>query len=191
MRWALNPKMVKITPVLRYSYRGSVQHTYCESISRAPASLNLASGQNSYVCVSGKFDGFVLVSSDSDFTALANRLREDGRTVIGIGESKTPDSLRNVCNRFILIENLIETPAAKTKTPAAAQALKFFRDAIAKSDQDDEWYHLGGIGSTIQAAHPDFDTRTYGHAKLSSLVKAIPQIETKQNGTHLMIRLKP
>ncbi|WP_377505843.1 NYN domain-containing protein [Octadecabacter sp. R77987] len=140
---------------------------------------------------SGKFDGFVLVSSDSDFTALANRLREDGRTVIGIGEGKTPDSLRNVCNRFILIENLIETPAATTKTPAASKAMKFFRDAIAKSDQDDEWYHLGGIGSTIQAAHPDFDTRTYGHGKLSSLVKAIPQIETRQNGSQLMIRLKP
>ena len=59
----------------------------------------------------GRFDGFVLVSSDSDFTALANRVREQGMDVIGIGEAKAPESLRNVCNRFILIENIVDEPA--------------------------------------------------------------------------------
>jgi len=60
---------------------------------------------------SGRFDGFVLVTSDSDFTALANRIREQGLQVIGIGERKTPESLRNVCNRFVFIENLVEEPS--------------------------------------------------------------------------------
>jgi len=146
----------------------------------------------------GKFDGFVLVSSDSDFTALANRLREDGLNVIGIGEAKTPQSLRNVCNRFILIENITapssaetdkKTPTAKPR-PTAAEALPLFREAFQKIDSSDDWYQLGGVGSIILAAHPDFDPRTYGHGKLSSLVDAIKAIETKKTGNNLMIRSK-
>ncbi|PVA06031.1 NYN domain-containing protein [Thalassorhabdomicrobium marinisediminis] len=135
-----------------------------------------------------RFDGFVIVSSDSDFTALANRLREDGLNVIGIGERKTPDSLRNVCNRFILIENL----SAEERTTEAAQNLRdaqvLFLEAMDKIDSDDDWYHLGGVGSMILAAHPDFDPRTYGHKKLSSLAHAIKAVETKKTGNHLMIR---
>ena len=67
----------------------------------------------------GTFDGFVLVSSDSDFTALANRIREDGKDVIGIGEGKAPESLRNVCDRFILIENIVDEPEPPKKGTAA------------------------------------------------------------------------
>lgn len=152
----------------------------------------------------GKFDGFVLVSSDSDFTALGNRLREDGLDVIGIGEAKTPQSLRNVCNRFILIENIIAPAAAdtaseaKTRTddkakprPKPAEALPLFREAFQKIDNSDDWYQLGGVGSMILSAHPDFDPRTYGHGKLSSLVEAIKTIETKKTGNILLIRPKP
>jgi uncharacterized LabA/DUF88 family protein len=65
----------------------------------------------------GRFDGFVLVSSDSDFTALANRIREQGLDVIGIGESKAPESLRNVCNRFVLIENIVDERAKRPGRP--------------------------------------------------------------------------
>ena len=73
----------------------------------------------------GRFDGFVLVSSDSDFTSLANRLREDGLIVIGIGEKKTPEPLRNVCNRFIFIENLVaDEDEAKKSTSAKEQPQK-------------------------------------------------------------------
>lgn len=71
----------------------------------------------------GRFDGFVLVSSDSDFTALANRIREQGLDVIGIGEGKAPESLRNVCNRFVLIENIVDEPAPVAKAkPGVAPA---------------------------------------------------------------------
>jgi len=125
-------------------------------------------------------------------------LREDGLNVIGIGEAKTPQSLRNVCNRFILIENITapssaetdkKTPTAKPR-PTAAEALPLFREAFQKIDSSDDWYQLGGVGSIILAAHPDFDPRTYGHGKLSSLVDAIKAIETKKTGNNLMIRSK-
>ncbi|UWR23822.1 NYN domain-containing protein [Sulfitobacter sp. S190] len=138
-----------------------------------------------------RFDGFVLVSSDSDFTALANRLREDGLTVIGIGEQKTPEALRNVVNRFIFIENLANGDRKGAQgTQRAAAALPLIVSAMEKHDQEDDWYNLGLIGQTIQAAHPDFDTRSYGHGKLSALVRDLDALETQKSGNRLMVRLK-
>ncbi|WP_223421158.1 NYN domain-containing protein [Tateyamaria pelophila] len=136
-----------------------------------------------------RFDGFVIVSSDSDFTALANRMREDGLTVIGIGEAKAPEALRNVCNRFILIENLVNDASGPQSLAAAKSALPLIKSAIDKIDQEDEWYALGQIGQAIQNAHPDFDTRTYGHTKLSALVNALKGVETRKQGNQLMMRL--
>lgn len=140
-----------------------------------------------------RFDIVVIVSSDSDFTALVNRLREDGLTVIGIGEKKTHESLRNVYNRFILIENL--EGVAKAETPKgsntnAAKAMPLFTEAMAQIDSEDEWYNLGQIGQTIQARHPDFDARSYGYGKLSALVGALDGLETRKAGARLMVRLK-
>ncbi|MEL6620465.1 MAG: NYN domain-containing protein [Pseudomonadota bacterium] len=135
-----------------------------------------------------RFDGFVIVSSDSDFTALANRLREDGLMVVGIGESKAPDALRNVCNRFILIENIVDD-AKRTKGQKGATALPLIRAAMDKIDQEDDWYALGQIGQVVQNAHPDFDTRSYGFSKLSALVRSLKGIETRKDGNHLFIRL--
>ena len=144
----------------------------------------------------GRFDGFVLVSSDSDFTALANRVREQGMDVIGIGEAKAPESLRNVCNRFILIENIVDEPVATgtrkgaiaaTKT-APTEAIPLILKAMEKIDQDDEWYTLGQIGQFIVADTPDFDTRTYGKRKLSDLVQDLKRFETRKVGNQLMIR---
>ena len=146
---------------------------------------------------SGKFDGFVLVSSDSDFTQLANRVREDGRLVIGIGEQKTPPALRIACNRFIFIENL-DTDGTEDSGKAASrpkgklsEATKLIRAAMAKIDQEDEWFNLGPIGSQLAAANPDFDARTYGAPKLSELVKRLNAFETRMSGTHLQVRVKP
>lgn len=144
---------------------------------------------------SGRFDGFVLVSSDSDFTALASRIREQGLSVFGIGEQKTPESLRNVCNRFILIENIVE-PEQKPTTGAATtsskrptnEAAPLIRAAMDKLDQDGEWFALGAIGHKIAEAHSDFDTRTYGQPKLSDLVKNLSQFKTRKtsgNGNHI------
>lgn len=142
----------------------------------------------------GRFDGFVLVSSDSDFTRLASRIREEGLDVFGIGEGKAPESLRNVCNRFILIENLIEEPAEQ-KQPGTAStkrkpqdALPLILTAMEKMEQEDDWVALGALGSTIVAAVPDFDTRTYGKRKLSELIGDIKRLETRKEGNQLMVR---
>lgn len=140
----------------------------------------------------GRFDGFVLVSSDSDFTALANRIREQGLDVIGIGEAKAPESLRNVCNRFILIENIVEEPAPKgTPTPAktpVSDAVPLILKAMDKIEQDDDWYTLGQIGQYITADSPDFDTRTYGKKKLSDLIHDLKRFETRKQGNQLYVR---
>lgn len=143
----------------------------------------------------GRFDGFVLVSSDSDFTALANRIREQGLEVIGIGERKTPESLRNVCNRFVFIENLVDEPepakpgaaAVEGKLPAK-EAVPLILSAMEKIQQDDEWYSLSGLGKHIMAANSDFDTRSYGHKKLSDLVRSLNRFETRKDGTQLFVR---
>ena len=146
---------------------------------------------------SGKFDAFVIVSSDSDFTALVNRLREDGLTVIGIGEEKTNKALRNVYNRFILVENLKEESDTEDETPAPPKssadlnrAYQLIRNAIDRCDTEDEWVPLGAIGLNLRAAYPDFDTRTYGFAKLSGLVKAMPLLEFANKGNHPLVRIR-
>lgn len=159
----------------------------------------------------GKFDGFVLVSSDSDFTRLASRIREDGLEVIGIGEEKTPPALRNVCNRFVFIENILhETdapePTAKpargaTKLPEATpqatkqtklpntNAVPLVRKAMNAIDPDGDWYSLGQVGQFIQRENPDFDPRTYGSSKLSDMLKRSEAFEVRQGGgNHLEVR---
>ena len=145
----------------------------------------------------GHFNGFVLVSSDSDFTRLASRIREQGLTVIGIGEAKAPDALKNACNRFVAIENIYQSsedapqsapaPTMDVQTMTAARGLIF--EAMDKIDLDDEWYPLGRIGQQIQADKPDFDTRSYGKKKLSDLIKELKVFETKSGpGNQLLVR---
>ncbi len=163
----------------------------------------------------GKFDGFVLVSSDSDFTRLASRIREEGLDVVGIGESKTPESLRKVCNRFILIENIVgetetEVKPGSSRTAAVApaarpdpaqhdpaqpakrpetEAIPLIRKAMTTIDPDGEWFSLGQIGQYMVRADPDFDARTYGSPRLSDLVKRLTKrFEVRKDGNQLMVR---
>jgi hypothetical protein len=150
----------------------------------------------------GKVDGFVLVSSDSDFTRLASRIREDGLQVIGIGEAKTPESLRKVCNRFVLIENIISgEPAPEAKpgkvpevAPAkepAAKAIPLIFAAMKKIDPDQDDYSLGQLGQVITQLHPDFDPRSYGSAKLSDLLRKTGRFEVFPGaGNSLKVRDK-
>ena len=142
----------------------------------------------------GRFNGFVLVSSDSDFTSLANRLREQGSDVIGIGEKKAPESLRNVCNRFVLIENIVDEPTpaekdgGKSKKRNPTEATPMIIRAMDKINSDDDWYTLGQLGQYITRDNPDFDPRTYGKRKLSDLVEGLQRFETKKVGNHLQVR---
>ena len=144
---------------------------------------------------SGRFDGFVLVSSDSDFTRLASRIREAGLDVIGIGQSKTPKSLQNVCNRFVTLENIVEEEPAKggaasqpSKKQSPTEAVPLILRAMDKIGADDEWYSLGVLGQYITADNPAFDVRTYGKTKLSDLVKGLKRFETRKQGGQLEIR---
>lgn len=139
---------------------------------------------------SGRFDGFCLVSSDSDFTRLAARLRESGLTVYGFGERKTPKPFVAACDKFIYIENLIQSPTAadevapKPRPVASAAQLKRdaalvnqLRNAVEAASDDDGWAALASVGHIITNQSPDFDSRTYGYAKLSDLIAATTLFE--------------
>ena len=155
---------------------------------------------------SGLFDGFVLVSSDSDFTRLAARVREQGLDVYGIGEKKTPEAFRMACKRFIYVENLGGTEEPKPVADAtpgpvpelrpggkepSAKAIPLIAAAMRAIDPEGEWYSLGQIGQYMTRADPDFDPRTYGSARLSDLVKRLTKrFEVKQDGTLLLVRDK-
>ena len=140
-----------------------------------------------------KFDGFCLVTSDSDFTGLATRLREEGLRVLGFGEKKTPEAFRNACHKFIFTEVLRPDPVDEQaslspkieneqksvqQTKAASESTqedfpkKFMLDALEQSTDDTGWAHLGTFGSYLNKLQPDFDSRLYGYKKLSDLVKA-------------------
>ena len=143
---------------------------------------------------SRRFDGFALVSSDSDFTALANRLREEGLIVLGIGENKTPGSLRNACTRFILIENIAQDKEAATDQPRkskhpVSEAAKIIRRALSKSEAPDGWMGLGQLGQIILSENRDFDVRTYGYRKLSDLVEETGKVETRKENGHIYARV--
>lgn len=148
---------------------------------------------------SGRFAGFCLVSSDSDFTRLAARIREQGLDVFGFGEAKTPKSFRQACKRFVLTENLLPQPephppvssektAAKsvgTPTPAPrkpGQATAMIQRAIAQLEDEEGWVHLGGLGSRLLAMDPEFDPRTYGCAKLTTLMEQAGGFEVRRGG---------
>jgi hypothetical protein len=148
-----------------------------------------------------RFDGFCLVSSDSDFTRLAARLREEGLEVIGFGEQKTPKPFVTACDKFIYTELLrddaevaeVEPAAAKaagSATPAATSEAKpaapaapakvkpqkvpvdFIAKVIDDNSDEDGWCALGVLGTSISKLRSDFDSRLYGHKKLSDLIKA-------------------
>ncbi len=165
---------------------------------------------------SNTFDGFCIVSSDSDFTRLASRLRENGRTVYGFGERKTPEAFRKACDKFVYTE--IFQPARKAAAPAAsdhprgraakntvepastsdaadttvgkidADLLNLLYRAVKESADDLGWAGLGAVGSYVNKVTPDFDARNYGFSKFSSLIKSLPQFATQVDNNQLKVR---
>ncbi|WP_245721173.1 NYN domain-containing protein [Nocardia pseudovaccinii] len=136
---------------------------------------------------SGRFDGFCLVSSDSDFTRLAARLRESGLTVFGIGERKTPRAFVAACDKFVYAENL--TAAGQSASAASgergapmpgAELVRLVTAAAEAASDEDGWAQLGAVGHYLGKAQPDFDTRTYGYAKLRPLVQALGAFDISQ-----------
>jgi uncharacterized LabA/DUF88 family protein len=170
------------------------------------------------ILYTGDVDGFCIVSSDSDFTRLANRLREAGKLVLGFGEQKTPEAFIAACNRFTFIEILedeveeeeIEEKHVKTdkKAPSKSQPskndhrkldtrlIRLIKNSINDLTEDEDWVFLGALGNNILKKRPEFDPRNYGFKKLLDLIKSIKSIELqerpthKENVTHFYVRNK-
>lgn len=189
-----------ITPVQQYSYTSGKNSSDSALIIDAMDIL-----------YTGQVDGFCIISSDSDFTRLATRLREAGKKVFGIGEKKTPSAFIAACNKFIFIEilqkeNKEEPPAKpvskragkkKSEAPGINPALqKMIIAGINDLADEDGWVFLSTIGNHIIKKDPSFDPRNYGFKKLLDIVKNIPAIEMEERTTgknsvaHLWVRLK-
>ncbi|MCP4975298.1 MAG: NYN domain-containing protein [Maribacter sp.] len=171
-----------ITPIQQYGYTSGKNATDSAMIIDAMDIL-----------YSGKVNGFCLVSSDSDFTRLATRLREAGMQVFGIGEKKTPDPFIVACDKFIYIEILksqsVEDTSGVSQTEAKSRSsidkitpkeIRFISSTIADVADDDGWAFLGDVGSLLQKRHPNFDSRNYGFQKLTPLIGSIKNFELER-----------
>jgi hypothetical protein len=147
---------------------------------------------------SGRFEGFCLVSSDSDFTRLAARIREQGVDVYGFGEQKTPESFKQACRKFIYTENLRggatnnQDAAARPKPlqpPEAATPI--IKKVISQMASEDGWVSLGEVGRQLGNLASDFDQRTYGCRTLSDLVRKTNAFDMDPKGGSMRIRIKP
>lgn len=169
----------------------------------------------------GALDGFCIVSSDSDFTPLASRIRENGLSVYGFGKKSTPEAFKKACDKFIYVENLLQDnelknteedlivspikevientkvsepkPSVQIKENTLTEiidkpTLNLIYKAVKDNADDSGWAYLGLVGGYINAVKSDFDTRNYGHEKLSGLVKALGVFETKLVGSQMFLR---
>ena len=180
-KWKLLLLENAITPIQQYAYTQGKNATDSAMIIDAMDIL-----------YSGKVNGFCLVSSDSDFTRLAIRLREAGMVVYGIGEKKTPQPFIAACDRFIYLEILKNIPDTDPKNTSAnrreppkterisPKAEQLILSAISDVEDEDGWAFLGEIGALLQKRHPNFDARNYGFKKLTPLVKSIPKVEIEK-----------
>jgi uncharacterized protein (TIGR00288 family) len=197
-----------ITPIQQYSYTVGKNSSDSAMIIDAMDLL-----------YSDKVDGFCIVSSDSDFTRLAIRLRESGMKVIGIGEKKTPNSFIVACDRFIYIEVLdgaikkkVQNPKPKTPNLASKttekieektlnkidnQTIELIEDTLEAIGDDDGWAFLGDVGNLIVKKKPEFDPRNYGFSKLTPMLKSLTDIleiderESDKKGIkHVFVRLR-
>jgi hypothetical protein len=169
-----------ITPIQQYGYTTGKNATDSAMIIDAMDIL-----------YSEKVNGFCLVSSDSDFTRLATRLREAGMKVIGIGEKKTPNPFIVACDKFIYIEILksksenLEHDSEKEDTKESIdnitrKDIQLIKTTITDVSDDDGWAFLGDVGSLLQKKQPNFDSRNYGFDKLTPLIKSIDIFELEQ-----------
>lgn len=167
---------------------------------------------------SGSLDGFCIISSDSDFTPLASRIRESGLIVYGFGKKSTPDAFLKACDKFIYVENLFEDnksstiekkkndkanneqsiPEANTTKKIQADkdvdtiidrtTLNLIYKAVKDNSDDNGWANLSTVGQYISMVKPDFDSRNYGRAKLSGLIKMLDLFETKIEDSQMFLK---
>lgn len=182
-----------ITPVQQYSYSTGKNSSDSAMIIDAMDIL-----------YTGKVDGFCIVSSDSDFTRLATRLREAGMFVIGIGEKKTLRPFITACDKFIYFEILsVDEESTEGKNKVAKQVkvndkqlVKLLKDSISDLADEDGWAFLGELGNLLLKKNPDFDARNYGFPKMLPLIKSLGQFvidereSGKNNVKHVFVRIK-
>lgn len=174
-----------ITPIQQYGYTTGKNATDSAMIIDAMDIL-----------YSEKVNGFCLVSSDSDFTRLATRLREAGMTVFGLGEKKTPDPFIVACDKFIYIEILKQRTKTDEKETSREEqqksevdkitpkVIKLIGATIADLADDDGWAFMGDVGNLLQKKQPNFDSRNYGFQKLTPLISSIDKFEVEQRENH-------
>lgn len=172
-----------ITPIQQYGYTTGKNATDSAMIIDAMDIL-----------YSGKVNGFCIVSSDSDFTRLATRLREAGMTVLGIGERKTPNPFIVACDKFIYVEILKNRGSKKTVSsekaadeedketfdPISQKEINLIQKSISDLSDEDGWAYLGDVGNLIQKKQPNFDSRNYGFEKLTALIRSLKEFEVEQ-----------
>ncbi|MCY1220107.1 NYN domain-containing protein [Sinorhizobium sp. GL28] len=129
-----------------------------------------------------QIDGFCIASSDSDFTSLASRIREDGLAVYGFGEKKATNPYVKSCDRFFYCDLLLEEGAKGATGQPAKLPLKEILAAVDDTSGEDGWAHLGEVGNVLYKRMPDFDSRLHGFSKLNILMKSIASLECKSNG---------
>lgn len=184
-----------ITPIQQYAYTTGKNATDSAMIIDAMD-----------VLYSGKVNGFCLVSSDSDFTRLATRLREAGMQVIGIGEKKTPNPFIVACDKFVYIEilkNQAENKNEDTKElnkpnvdTITRKEINLIKTTISDLSDEDGWAFLGDVGSLLQKKQPNFDSRNYGFEKLTPLIKSIgnfdlePRVSPKSKNKLIFVKNK-
>lgn len=176
-----------ITPIQQYSYTSGKNSSDSALIIDAMDIL-----------YSGKVDGFCIVSSDSDFTRLATRLREAGMKVFGIGQKKTPNPFIVACDKFIYMEIIpvfeetelteVEVKNVKPKEKpmfdkVSRETIKLMRTTINDIADENGWAFLGDVGNLLLKKHPDFDPRNFGFPKLTPLIKSLPQFEIDKRET--------
>ncbi len=185
-----------ITPIQQYSYTSGKNSSDSALIIDAMDIL-----------YSGKVDGFCIISSDSDFTRLATRLREAGMKVFGIGQKKTPNPFIVACDKFIYMEIIAVAEPIKETSPARIKAAKpqpkpsfstlnketvhLISSTIDDLADENGWAFLGDVGNLLLKKQPNFDPRNYGFLKLTPLIKSLPQFEidkreTDKNGIKLV-----
>lgn len=182
-----------ITPIQQYAYTTGKNATDSAMIIDAMDIL-----------YTSQVDGFVLVSSDSDFTRLATRLREAGKKVYGMGEKKTPQPFIASCDKFIYIEIIREAAKesdqrAQKKTAAQSsgtgnnipkKTIRLLASSLQDIADDEGFGHLGALGDLLSKKQPDFDSRNYGYSKLSTMIQAIDRFEMRKDGNVFTVRDK-
>jgi uncharacterized LabA/DUF88 family protein len=177
--------------LLEHSLQPMQQFAYTKGKNATDSSLIIDAMDLLYA---GNLDGFCIVSSDSDFTRLASRLKESGKRVYGFGEQKTPRPFVAACDRFIYTEvfTQVEGQGPRRKPSAELARDRAFAElvggAVDAGSDDSGWAHLGAVGTNLTKKEPDFDSRNYGYSKLSDLLEASKLFEIKRQDQKVLVR---